>query len=59
LHGKRHYYPADTGRLERGKNAMSVRGIVQAEAPPRYEFSHDWFTGNIPLFQRFLASLKD
>jgi len=38
---------------------MSLLEAARTEAEPRYEFSDDWFSGNIPLFAQFLAGLKD
>lgn len=38
---------------------MSSLEATGAQAEPRYEFSNNWFSGNIPLFARFLAGLKD
>jgi predicted O-methyltransferase YrrM len=33
-------------------------GRAQGEMSVSYDFSHDWFSGNIRLFERFLSPLK-
>lgn len=40
-----------------GPKACKFRGAVASDA--NYEFTADWFSGNIPLWTRLLAPLKD
>jgi hypothetical protein len=38
---------------------MSLHEVTPAQSAPRYEFSRDWFTRNLPLFERYLVHLKN
>lgn len=38
---------------------MSLLDVAGLDAMPRYQFSKDWFSRNMPLFARFLDHLKD
>jgi len=52
-------YP-ETARPQIEANAAIVRQHLKVAAPPgMFDFTVDWFSANIPIFQQFLSDLRD